>query len=99
MFLLAWALVDIRVAEKWLERPFPTELVHLPTGDLVIPTGPYVGMAALLSVLATAVLIAYVITEERYGEELSTNLVRQPLEQSLACALPYQAVRATSSPG
>jgi hypothetical protein len=93
LFLLTWALVAVDVAEVWLDRSIPIETVAFPGMAVDVPTGPYVTIAALVGVIATAVLLAYVVTEESYSRELSAALLEDPIEDGLSVALPYQALR------
>lgn len=51
-------------------------------------------MAALLGIIATAVLLAFVLTEEHYRTNLTDAVLRSPLRDGLEMALPYEALRA-----
>jgi hypothetical protein len=93
LYLLAWALIEKSVAAGWLNERVPVREIDAVIGDFAIPVGPYLLVSGLLGVIATAVLLAFVATEERYARELSTALLRQPLAEGLAVALPYQALR------
>jgi len=93
LYLLAIVLVSTDVAKRWMGQAPPTERIGLPTGAFELPAGPYLSVALVLGVLATAVLLAFVLTEDRYGEGLARVLLKEPLEAGMPVALLYRALR------
>jgi len=93
LYTLAWILVQREVATKWTEQPIPTYEVDLGVAAVSVPGGPYIAVAALLGVVATAVFVSFAVTDERYAGDLSSALVKTPLPTAVAVALPYTVLR------
>ncbi len=91
MYVVAWTVIHGSTAERWLGDPVPyTHVIVL--GDL--PTGPYVQVALLMGVLATAIFYAFVLTdEEKYVGTLSDLVIHAPLRRGVLLAMPYAWIR------
>ncbi len=93
IYLLSSAVVAGPLAERWSGASLPS--VHL---DLVVTTitlygGPYLKLAGLLGLVATATFLAFALVEERFASALTAGLLREPGEGFLVLALPYLALR------
>jgi hypothetical protein len=87
-YLLAWTAVTARTAAVYVGHP-----VHMHHLDLVgdIPAAPFVHVAALFGLLATAVFLAFALTEDDYTDALTDSLVARPFEEILLLVIPYRA--------
>lgn len=95
-FLLAtyiYALLSVTVptdvAAGWTRSPIHTREVSLVGIDLSFPGDAYVAMAVLLGVFATAIFLAFALTEERIAAALTEALLREPIDRFLLLALPF----------
>ena len=93
IYLLATLTIDVSSVEKWTSTTVPTATVDLPFGDAVFPGGVYLSMAGLLGVVATAIFIAFVMTEDRYAAALAETVMYRPVERCLLVATTYTALR------
>jgi hypothetical protein len=92
VYLLAWAAIPIATSAGWVGHPITTETVGLAGVDVVVPIGPYVSVAVLLALVATAAFLAFALTEDRYSTALSDLVLRQPAEACLRLSVPYVAL-------
>lgn len=92
IYVLACLLVPTAVGEGWSRDVVETTAVDVGIQVLHLPTGVYLLVAGLLGVVATAVLLAFVLTEEHYGDNLADAILRRPLRGGLELALPYAAL-------
>lgn len=92
IYMLAWTLVPIEASTKWVEGTVPTVTASFAGASVDLPTGPYLGVATLLGIVATAVLLAFVVTEDNYEAELSDALLSDPLDEHVLVAVPYVAL-------
>jgi hypothetical protein len=80
------------VAQTW--SGVPAETIR---SDLIVtidlPVGPYLSIAVFLGVVATAIFMTLVLTDDRYSLALSEALLRNPVEVSLALGVPYLALK------
>ena len=53
---------------------------------------PYIPMAILLGVFATAIFLAFALTEERIAAAITEALLREPIDRFLVLALPFVAL-------
>lgn len=93
IYTLAWAAIPISTSSGWVGSDISTETIHLLGVAITFPTGPYLGVAGLLGVIASAVFLAFVLTEERYSTALADALVHEPVQGCLALAIPYLWLR------
>jgi hypothetical protein len=90
IYVLAWVLVPLGTAASWADvEGVRTTEVDLLVSTLRVPVEPYLSVSALLGIVATAVLLAFVLTEEHYESNLSEALIRRPLQNGVELALPY----------
>ncbi len=94
IYILAWVVISGATAARWVSAAVPFYGVPLLGFD--VPAGPYIEVAGLMGILATAIFFAFVITdEEKYVTTLSDLLIHAPLKEAAAFALPYARVRET----
>ena len=89
MGALAWALVPVANAQAWTGHDVDDARIELLGITAHVPLGPYVVVASLLGLLATAVMLASVAMSEDYARRLAEALLRQPAETALATVVPY----------
>lgn len=94
IYILAMASVPMETAQQWAGSPIPTGDVSLAAIDITLPLGPYLMVPALLAVIATAVFLAFVLTEDRYSVTLYDTLVYEPARRWILLGVPYGEVRA-----
>jgi len=94
IYILAIASVPTETAQQWAGSPIPTGDVSLAAIDVTFPLGPYLMVPALLAVIATAVFLAFVLTEDRYSATLYDTLVYEPARRWILLGVPYSQVRA-----
>lgn len=98
LYVLAWTLVPVSVSGDWLSTPVETTSVDLLLIDFSAPLGPYVAVAVLMGIVAAAVLIGFVITEERYAGDVSAAVLYAPVRDGLVAALPYAVMTEEEPP-
>jgi hypothetical protein len=86
VYLLGWAVVTASTAGGWLGVPIRMQEVA-PLGTL--PLGPYVKVSVLFAIVATAIFLAFALTEDEYSKALSDALVASPLERLLLVLAPF----------
>ncbi|MGB2710889.1 MAG: hypothetical protein WBC33_05175 [Conexibacter sp.] len=86
VYVLAWAAVTTPTASGWLNTTITMHQVD-PVGTL--PFGPYVKVALLFALVATAIFLAFVLTDEEYSSALSDALIAAPAERLLLVVVPY----------
>jgi hypothetical protein len=87
LYAIAAIAIDEAVAQKWSGAAGIPELL-----GLGLPAGPYLKVAGLLGIVATAVFLALVLTEERYSEALTKALLDEPAYESVVLGVPYLAL-------
>ncbi|WP_148261165.1 hypothetical protein [Conexibacter woesei] len=97
LYVLAWILVPIGVSAEWLGEPASTTTISLLNGEFAVPLGGYVSVAGLLGIVATAVMLAFATTEDRYAGDVTTAVLYAPLRDGMTIALPYQALKDSSA--
>jgi apolipoprotein N-acyltransferase len=93
IYILAMASVPMETAQQWAGSPIPTGDVSLAAIDITLPLGPYLMVPALLAVIATAVFLAFVLTEDRYSVTLYDTLVYESARHWILLGVPYSRVR------
>lgn len=89
IYLLAWSAVPRSLAERWSTRAVPQLNVELLGLNFALPGGPYLLVATLLSIIATAGFLAFASSEDRYESALVHSIVLEPVEQLVLLGLPY----------
>jgi hypothetical protein len=97
LYVLAWILVPIGVSAEWLGEPASTTTISLFNGEFAVPLGGYLSVAGLLGIVATAVVLAFATTEDRYAGDVTKAVLYAPLRDGMTIALPYQAVKDSSA--
>jgi hypothetical protein len=92
IYALALLAVQTHVASAWSEQAVPHATIHLLGLSLVLRTGPYLRVTALLTNLALGAFLALILTEDRYSSTLAEALINRPVRVMLALALPYLAL-------
>lgn len=90
VYTLAWAAIPIATAEGWTHNPVSSAQIDFAGITATLPTFPYITVALLLAVVASAALIAFAITEDRYSTAFNEVLVSRPAQECLALAAPYR---------
>jgi hypothetical protein len=98
MGVLAWAMIPVEVAERWVDAPIDTANVDLLGIQFAVPLGPYLLVSGLLGTLASAVLLASVAVDEGYAAHLASALLDEPAEVGVAVSAPYLAIRKRRPP-
>jgi hypothetical protein len=88
-YALAWAVVTVGTAARWTGEAIPSQEVSVLGLGAHLPGGPYLKVALLLGIVATAIFLAFVLTEDRYSTALAEALVEEPVEHCLALAVPF----------
>ena len=85
-YLLATLALERSQVTSWSGvRSVPsTTILGMP-----LPGGPYLQVAALLGMAATAIFLAFALTEERFSEQLADALLHRPVDRCLVVAVPY----------
>lgn len=94
LYVLAWTLIPGEVSAEWLGSPVDGASIDLLVAHLTAPLGAYVVVAALLGLIATSVLLGFVITEERYAGDVTGAVLYEPVHGAATVGLPYVAIRA-----
>jgi hypothetical protein len=92
VYALVAATVPTDVAAEWTASNPTTTRVNLLGVGVSLPCGPYLEMATLLGILATAIFLAFALTEERIAAAVTEALLREPIDRFLLLALPYVAL-------
>jgi hypothetical protein len=99
MYALAWVTLDVGVVGGWLAPPNTPDPSPAPTHTLSVlglvitfPVGPYLIVAAVLGLVATAIFLGSALTQEEYRAVLADNLIVGRVEECLRLALPYRSI-------
>ena len=92
-YALAWAVVTVGTAARWTGEGIRSQEVSILGLGAHLPCGPYPKVALLLGIVATAIFLAFVLTEDRYSTALAEALVEDPVEHCLVLAVPFSHVR------
>jgi hypothetical protein len=93
IFALCSFVVPVSVASEWSQTTVPSTDVHAFGLDIVLHGGPYLKLAALFGLVATATFLAFAVVEERFATALTDALLREPIDRFLVLALPYLNLR------
>jgi hypothetical protein len=97
IYLLAWVFVSVATATEWTGEDISTARLDLVVASIHAPGDTYLVVVGLLSIIATAVLLAFSLTEEHYAEDLTGALLK-PIRPSMPLALVYAELRARKAP-
>lgn len=89
VYLLCAAVIPVQIAEEWSKVAVPSTEIALLGISIPILGGPYLSLAALLGLAATATFLSFALVEERFAEALTDALLRDPTDRFLVVALPY----------
>lgn len=89
LYAIVSLVVDRTIVEQWTGERVPIATLDLPGLVVTLPGGPYLAISALLTCLAVATFLAFVLTEERFSVALGDALLRLPVDRLLALALPF----------
>lgn len=82
IYALLAVTVPREVAVDWSQRRVDSHELWLPGLDVTVPGDAYVAMAVLLGVFATAIFLAFALTEERIAAAMTEALLRDQLTGS-----------------
>jgi hypothetical protein len=88
IYALLAVTVPHDVAEDWAQTSIGTGSL----GPIQFPAGAYVAMAILLGIFATAIFLAFVLTEERIAAAMTEALLRDPIDRFVLLAIPFTAL-------
>lgn len=89
IFVLAWAAIPIAVSSDWSGVNVQTTTLAFAGLEAEMPTSPYVEVAVLLAIVATAAFLAFALTEDHYSAVMSRVLVSDPARLWVLLAAPY----------
>lgn len=89
IYALLAATVPSDLAAEWSQTSVPVHEVALLGLSVDLPGGPYVAIAVLLGIFATAIFLAFAVTEEAVATALTGTLLREPLDRFLLLAIPF----------
>lgn len=89
IYMLCLAVVPAGIAHNWSRVTVPAYGVDLLGISITFHGGPYLSLAALLGLAATATFLSFALVEERFANALTDALLRDPTDRFLTVALPY----------
>lgn len=89
IYALLAVTVPRDVAADWSQSRVESHEFNLMAFDLTVPGNVYVAMAILLGIFATAIFLAFTLTEERIAAAITEALLREPIDRFLVLALPF----------
>lgn len=92
VYLLCSAVVPAGIAREWSTVDVPSTSVALLGISIHFHGGPYLSLAALLGLAATATFLSFALVEERFAKALTDALLRDPTDRFLVLALPYMSL-------
>jgi hypothetical protein len=92
VFVLAWAAIPVSTSARWIGHSVDMTTVSFASISFELPVAPYVSVAALLAVVATAALVAFALTEDQYSEALGEVLVSRPAERCVLLGLAFRSL-------
>jgi hypothetical protein len=93
VFLLCSAVVPAEIATQWTSHHIPSTSIDVFGLSVHLHGGPYLKVAALLGMAATATFLSFAVVEERFAAALTDALLRDPADRFLVVALPYLFLR------
>jgi hypothetical protein len=92
VYLLAWAAIPVSTSARWIGHPVDMTEVSFASISFELPIAPYLSVAALLAVVATAALVAFALTEDQYSEALGEVLVSRPAKRCVLLGLAFRSL-------
>lgn len=92
VYLLAWAAIPASTSARWIGHPVGMTEVSFAGTSFEMPIEPYVSVAVLLAVVATAALVAFALTEDQYSDALGEVLVSRPAERCVLLGLALRSL-------
>jgi hypothetical protein len=96
LYVLAWVAVPADVVKRWTGDQSPTVAVNVGLGHLSLPGAPYVLVAALLGLVATAAFLGSATLDDRIASPFNDSIVVAPVTRFLVLALPYRSMAGPS---
>lgn len=93
VYLLCSAVIPSDVAAEWSGVHVPQTHLALAGVSVTLKGGPFLKLAALLGIAATATYLSFALIEERFATALTDALLRDPTDRFLVLALPYINLR------
>jgi hypothetical protein len=89
IYLLCAAVVPRDTASEWSGVTTPSTELDILGATVSLAGGPYLSLAALLGLAATATFLSFALVEARFAQALTDALLRDPADRFLVLALPY----------
>lgn len=89
VYVLLAMIVPTDVAAKWSGEQVGVRRFESFGIETTVPGGAYIAMAILLGTFATAIFLAFALTEERIAAAITAALLRDPIDRFLVLALPF----------
>jgi hypothetical protein len=89
VYALCLAVVPLEIAADWSEATVSSHVVSAFGVQLTFHSGPYVALAVLLGLAATATFLSFALVEDRFATAMTDALLRDPTDRFLVLALPY----------
>lgn len=83
------AVVPADLAERWTQSVVPSAHLHLLGAQVTLHGGPFLNLAALMGLAATATFLSFALIEDRFARALAGALLQDPIDRFLVLALPY----------
>jgi hypothetical protein len=93
VYLLCSAVVPRDLAAEWSGVHVPQTQLAVAGVSITLKGGPFIKLAALLGIAATATYLSFALVEERFATALTDSLLRDPTDRFLVLALPYINLR------
>jgi hypothetical protein len=89
IYALCSVVVPADTVHSWTRAVIPATEVF----GVTLHGGPYLQVASLLGIAATATFLSFALIEDRFAAALTNALLQDPADQFLVLALPYLALR------
>jgi hypothetical protein len=93
IYVLSVILVPTDVAQDWSHSQSSHFSLAILGWQLSIPADPYLGVTALLSIVALGAFLAFLTVEESYSRAMAGALLHEPVREFMLLALPYTRLR------
>jgi hypothetical protein len=93
IYILISAGIPGSLASSWSHSDVASTEVSFLGATVTLHGGPYLRLAGLLGLAATATFLSFALVEERFASALTEALLRKPTDQFLLLALPYLSLR------
>ena len=92
VYVLAWFAVPADVVKAWTHDQSPMVAVNVGLVHLSLPGAPYVLVAALLGLVATAAFLGSATLDDQIASPFNDSIVVAPVTRFLVLALPYRSM-------